>query len=591
MTTFKNYTILKSLGKGGQAEVFLAEDNRFQSKVAIKVLNADLALNSHISQRFIAEARNMFRLSHQNIIRVSDLIEEDGRKAFAMEYIEGNNLRDEVEKYGALNQEVILAWMPQILQAMSYCHAEGLVHRDIKPSNFMLTKKGQIKLLDFGIAKNIAGNSEYTQTGTSQMMGTLLYMSPEQILETRNVDLRSDIYSLGVVLWQFATGKKPYDSETLSSFQIQSRIVNEPLPLSGGKFDEIIQKCTAKDLKDRFQSCEEIQEALDCLFKKTEVISESDHTIISPIVDEEKTTIVSTDTLNSRHKRIPSSPPLSEFSKPIPLAKKGNSIFLVVFPFALVVLLVILFSENTSNEFFGDSGDSKDLSVMVEPEMISVNSGSFNMGVIGKDSRQYPVHNVAISSFYMSKFEITQELWKSIMGRNPSEFSDCDQCPVENVSYYDIQEFIKKLNQKTGKSYRLPTEAEWEFAALGGNKTSYNQEKYYYSGSNDINSVAWYFENSQGRTHEVGKKKPNELGLYDMTGNVWEWCLDDLGDYSSEVQIDPIISNEGLSKVLRGGSYNQEVRPSGMLLLKFRVGNTPDSKSADRGFRLALPID
>jgi len=292
MTTFKNYTIIRSLGKGGQAEVFLAEDNRFQSKVAIKVLNADLALNPHISQRFIAEARNMFRLSHQNIIRVSDLIEEDGRKAFAMEYIEGNNLRDEVEKFGALSQEVILAWMPQILQAMSYCHAEGLVHRDIKPSNFMLTKKGQIKLLDFGIAKIIGGNSEYTQTGTSQIMGTPLYMSPEQILETRNVDLRSDIYSLGVVLWQFATGKKPYDSETLSSFQIQSRIVNEPLPLSGGKFDEIIQKCTAKDSKARFQSCEEIQEALDGLFKNSKASLDSEQTIISPRVSDEKTTVI-----------------------------------------------------------------------------------------------------------------------------------------------------------------------------------------------------------------------------------------------------------------------------------------------------------
>jgi serine/threonine protein kinase len=298
MTTFKNYTIIKSLGKGGQAEVYLAEDNRFQSKVAIKVLNADLALNSNISQRFIAEARNMFRLSHQNIIRVSDLIEEDGRKAFAMEYIEGNNLRDEVEKFGALSQEVILAWMPQILNAMSYCHAEGLVHRDIKPSNFMLTKKGQIKLLDFGIAKIIGGNSEYTQTGTSQMMGTPLYMSPEQILETRNVDLRSDIYSLGVVLWQFVTGKKPYDSETLSSFQIQSKIVNEPLPLSGSKFDQIIKKCTAKDSKERFQSCEEIQEALDGLFKNSKISLDSEQTIVSPRISDEKTTFILPSRLN-----------------------------------------------------------------------------------------------------------------------------------------------------------------------------------------------------------------------------------------------------------------------------------------------------
>jgi serine/threonine protein kinase len=263
MSSFKNYTIIKSLGKGGMAEVFLAEDIRFKTKVAIKVLNHEFSSNSNISQRFIAEARNLFRMSHPNIVRVTDLIEEDGRKAFVMEYIEGNNLRDEVEKLKGLSPEVIRAWMSQMLSALGYCHSEGLVHRDIKPSNFMLTGRGQIKLLDFGIAKNTENRSEYTQTGTSQMMGTPLYMSPEQILETKNVDFRSDIYSLGVVLWQLVTGKKPYDSQTLSAFQIQLKIVNERLAFTGSMFDEIIQKCTAKDPKDRFQNCDMVEQSLN----------------------------------------------------------------------------------------------------------------------------------------------------------------------------------------------------------------------------------------------------------------------------------------------------------------------------------------
>lgn len=269
MSTFKNYTIIRSLGKGGMAEVFLAEDIRFKTKVAIKVLNHEFSSNSNISQRFIAEARNLFRMSHPNIVRVTDLIEEDGKKAFVMEYIEGNNLRDEIDRVKNLSPELIRTWLPQMLSALGYCHSKGFVHRDIKPSNFMLTAEGQIKLLDFGIAKHTENQSEYTQTGTSQMMGTPLYMSPEQILETRSVDLRSDIYSLGVVLWQLVTGKRPYDSQTMSAFQIQLKIVKDPLPATVSEFDEIIQKCTAKDPKDRFQSCQEITKEFSGLFDST----------------------------------------------------------------------------------------------------------------------------------------------------------------------------------------------------------------------------------------------------------------------------------------------------------------------------------
>jgi serine/threonine-protein kinase PpkA len=293
MSTFSNYTIIKSLGKGGQAEVFLATDNRFLSKVAIKILSTELCLNPNMSQRFIAEARNMFQMSHQNIIRVTDLIEEDGKKAFVMEYIEGNNLRDEVERLGTLSSADIHVWMSQIFSAVGYCHAQGLVHRDIKPSNFMITKEGLIKLLDFGIAKNTASNAEYTQTSTAQMMGTPLYMSPEQILETKNVDARSDIYSLGVLLWQLVTGKKPYDSQTLSAYQIQTKIVNEPLPTTGSIFDELISKCSAKDPEKRFHNCSEAQQALDKLFNGSAVASLEDKTVVSHVDADDKTSIVS----------------------------------------------------------------------------------------------------------------------------------------------------------------------------------------------------------------------------------------------------------------------------------------------------------
>jgi serine/threonine protein kinase len=255
------YNIKNTLGQGGMAEVFLAEDLRFHSNVAVKILNKELTHNSNISQRFIAEARNLFRLSHPNIVRVVDLIDTPDLKAFVMDFIEGESLKAVIER-GNISKENLNLWLNQMLDALGYCHQNGLIHRDIKPSNFMVDKHCNIKLLDFGIAKNLNNGGEYTQTGTSQMLGTPIYMSPEQVLETKTVNERSDIYSLGVVLWQMLAGKKPYDSNTLSTFQIQSKIVNEPLPLLNSVFDGIIQKCTAKEPGNRFANCQEIKIAL-----------------------------------------------------------------------------------------------------------------------------------------------------------------------------------------------------------------------------------------------------------------------------------------------------------------------------------------
>jgi len=145
------------------------------------------------------------------------------------------------------------------------------------------------------------------------------------------------------------------------------------------------------------------------------------------------------------------------------------------------------------------------------------------------------------------------------MGSEPSSFKNCDNCPVEQLSWDDIQEFIKKLNLKTGKKYRLPTEAEWEYAALGGSSSPQFVDMlgqgYKYSGSNNIDEVAWYTSNSGSKTHPVGRKKPNELGIYDMSGNVWEWCSDRYGDYTSGSQTNPSGPASGSSRVLRGSSW------------------------------------
>ena len=159
---------------------------------------------------------------------------------------------------------------------------------------------------------------------------------------------------------------------------------------------------------------------------------------------------------------------------------------------------------------------------------------------------------MTLSDYSIGETEVTQELWRAVMGNNPSHFSGSGQLPVEDVSWNDCQEFIKKLNQLTGENFRLPTEAEWEFAARGGTMS----RGYKYAGSNNINEVAWYDDNSNSRTHEVKTKQPNELGLYDMSGNVWEWCQDWYGNYSSSAMSNPTGPSSGSSRVFRGGSWS-----------------------------------
>ena len=221
----------------------------------------------------------------------------------------------------------------------------------------------------------------------------------------------------------------------------------------------------------------------------------------------------------------------------------------------------------------------------VKFKMVKVEGGTFTMGATKEQESdanddERPTHDVTLSDYYIGETVVKQELWKAIMGNNPSNWKG-DNLPVEEVSWNDAQEFIAKLNKETGRTFRLPTEAEWEYAARGGKKS----KRYKYSGSNNIVEVAWRFGNSGHKTHPVKEKKANELGLYDMSGNVWEWCNDRYGEYNSETQINPQGPEWGSGCVLRGGGWYSR---TGHCRVSYRRTIAPTLRFNYVGFRLVM---
>lgn len=238
----------------------------------------------------------------------------------------------------------------------------------------------------------------------------------------------------------------------------------------------------------------------------------------------------------------------------------------------------------TENENKTDADRIEKLLEKLNNDMVYIEAVEFTMGATKEqkgeaNSDEKPAHPVVLNCFYLCKYEVTQELWEAVMGDNPSHFKG-KNLPVENVSWDDCLKFIMKLNELTGKKYRLPTEAEWEYAARGGS----NSMHYKYSGGNSLEYVSWYFHNSMDKTHTVGMMKPNELGLYDMSGNVWEWCQDWYGSYGKKTAYYPTGPIKAYNKVFRGGGYDNG---DTYCRCSYRNGTAPQNKFKNLGLRLA----
>ncbi len=262
-TSIGKYTITRKIGEGGMASVYEGIHERLGTKVAIKILSPILARNPQLRQRFENEANFMASLSHPHITRVLDVEEQDETLAIIMELLEGEDLDARVKRTGPLSTTEVKMIFTQVLNAFDYAHSKGIVHRDIKPANIFIDKNNQVKILDFGIAKLFGTGNEMTQTGAQ--MGTPVYMSPEQVKGEKSIDHRADIYALGVTLYFTLTGKAPYESADESSYEIFTKIVNEPIPSleNNTTFDAIIQKAASKNRSERYQVVDEMRKEME----------------------------------------------------------------------------------------------------------------------------------------------------------------------------------------------------------------------------------------------------------------------------------------------------------------------------------------
>ena len=606
-TNVNGYILKRLLGEGGMAEVWYAE-NEIGMPAAVKILYDKMTRNEQMLERFHNEAVLMVKLKHPNIRQVYGYGYIGNRHCSIMEYLDGNDLGELLRDGRRFTDEELSKWWNQIADALNFTHAQGIVHRDIKPSNIFLDKDGNVKLLDFGIAKMMEDNS---MTRTGSLMGTLMYMSPEQVNDTKHVDYHTDLYSLAVTFVHLLTGKAPYDESSSSYLEIPLSIVTKPLDLSEvpPEWQEFLNPYLAKNPTDR-------PPLTHCMMFETSPIPSNqvpDSEAYRLLLEENRLLKERNRELELLLEELRAKEESYSYSKTVigeNETGEAGEFWNVEQEDDLIDKTIMVENETGDATVVGNANCENDLIIDVNGVplvMKRVETGTFWMGahktckksglfskepdysIPNYDSDanddEEPVHSVSLSSFYIGETVVTQELWKALMGNNLSVFKG-DSRPVENVSYNDIvNDFLPKLNELTGKKFRLPTEAEWEYAARGGNRSKH----YKFAGSSyDADEVAWYSGTFfQEGTQPVKSKAPNELGLFDMSGNVWEWCQDWYLEfyYSKSPSNNPQGPEQGSYRVLRGGCWSGY---EGFCRVSSRGYFSPDSRCDRNGFRLAL---
>lgn len=549
------YRVERLLGQGGFGITYLAVHEGLGKKVAIKELFLNLqgvfcsreeadrrTVRPHFvhfdtfKTRFLNEARTLARFTgSRGIVQINDMFEENNTVYFVMDFIEGDSLSQLVQQRGTLPEKEAVSYALQVLQALSTVHREGILHRDLKPDNLILRQSdGQMVLIDFGISREYVEDETQTQTA----MLSVGYAPPEQKLPKARRTASMDIYGVGAVLYFCLTGQRPQTTDEVAMDRYLSPW--DLNPAISPYLNEVINKAIAKKPADRYQSAEEMMTALQ--YKPSEMTEVWD-------VGEKEATLV----FERKHRQQP--------------LRSGN------------------FIETVNGIPF---------------TMVYVEGGTFQMGDVMGDNEynsERPIHEVRLDGYFIGETTVTQALWRAVMGDNPSYFSDCDNCPVEHISWEDISnKFLTKLHYLSGREYRLPTEAEWEYAArergrsvrFGNGKNLADPKEINFDGGAEYKKPYSVVGQYREKNTPVKTFAPNALGLYDMSGNVWEWCHDWYGYYSVGPKVNPKGPDSGKFRIYRGGGWCNN--PQAVRVFD-RSRHVPKNRSSHIGFRLALSVE
>jgi formylglycine-generating enzyme required for sulfatase activity/tRNA A-37 threonylcarbamoyl transferase component Bud32 len=532
------YLIVGVLGQGAFGRTYQAKDLNFNQKPRVikkfiaQMQGSALEKSKELFQR---EAEKLDELKHEQIPTVYDYFSAGNSLYLVQEFIEGETLLQEYQREGRFSEQKIKEILRELLPVLAYLHSKGLIHRDIKPDNLMRRRgDGKLMLIDFGGIKE-----QTSQMGTG--LYTPGYAAFEHIMG--RAVAASDLYSLAATCVRLLTGCLPQSNSNLPDlvYDVDERkwLWQSVLKSQKRSISDFLANLLNKMLEDkssrRYQSASEILTLLNN--------PPSTRTVVQP---------------------PPASlPPNITINNTSGITRRKwlyNSVGMIIFGGAIALVIdkrdvwLKLPSTSPSDEPIKPTFTEK-LPGGLQLEMVELPGGEFMMGSPDSDpdaqSNEKPQHQVKVNSFAIGKYPITQAQYQAVMGNNPSYFKNNPQNPVERVSWNDAQAFCQKLSQITGKTYRLPTEAEWEYACRAGTTTRF------YFGDNQLGIYAWYNGNSGSKTHPVGQKKPNDWRLYDMSGNVWEWCEDNWHDNYIGAPKDGSawLTNDNDYQILRGGSW------------------------------------
>lgn len=618
------YDILERLGGGGMGDVFLATQRALNRRVAIKFLKpAQVADPAELNLRFEREAQLMADVAHPNIVAVVDRGAIDDRPYLVMEYVDGESLRQRLCVGEPMPVEQALPVLRAISAALTYLHQRGIVHRDLKPENVLIDRDGSIKVSDFGIA--VATSDVGSVTASGQFVGTLDYMAPEQ-RHGLGVDERADQYALAVMAYEMLSGEKP-----LGLFKPPSQY-NRKLSAS---IDAAILRGLNKDPDDRYANVEEFMTALEDAVSSIAARRSRWPLVLSAMVMVAAVLL----TIQKGWPWLHFAGAFTQNVKPVRDShspRRPQADVITAPPTAVVPFTVEQAQEHQRlwADYLNVLREEKNSIGMT---LVLIPPGEFQMGSSLTEIErlldrrngledtnawehryrsEVPRHEVRLTEpFRLGACEVTVAQFRSFVEatgyetdaekggnssgwvqgqwvrspeyswRNLGEYQPGDDDPVVNVSYHDAVAFCDWLSQRESKHYRLPSEAEWEYASRAGSANRWSVP----SADEPIGSYTWYGPNSNSRLHPVRQKRPNGFQLYDMQGNVWEWCADWFapGYYASSPQENPIGPTTGAGRIFRGGGFDSGTT---VACNSFRNWTPSTARRNSIGFRVARDV-